>query len=88
MASPHRRSPLRLLAAAVAFYCILRRAQADDEASELPGDWRTGIATNYGGAQDGMVRDLSQPACRPGSGKKLQAGVVPCHCLWSTLRQN
>ena len=54
MASPHRWSPWRLLAASVALYGFLRHAQADEAA--LPGEWRTGIATNYGGAQDGMVR--------------------------------
>jgi len=30
----------------------MRLAQAADN---LPTAWRTGIATNYGGAQDGMV---------------------------------
>lgn len=33
--------------------CSLAQIAADDG---LPGAWRQGIATNYGGAQDGMVR--------------------------------
>ena len=36
--------------------CLLSSApsaHADD--SSLPSDWRTGIATNYGGAQDGKA---------------------------------
>ena len=37
--------------AALGIACIICSAQA-----QIPlSDWRTGIATNYGGAQDGMV---------------------------------
>ena len=36
---------------ALAIACIICSAQAQGPL----GDWRTGIATNYGGAQDGMV---------------------------------
>ena len=42
--------------AMVAVACLLSpapSARADD--SSLPSDWRTGIATNYGGAQDGKA---------------------------------
>ena len=37
--------------------CILVQIAADNN---LPTAWRQGIATNYGGAQDGMVRFLAR----------------------------
>lgn len=40
-------------AAALAACALLSLAAAQDG---LPSAWMTGIATNYGGAQDGMVR--------------------------------
>ena len=37
--------------------CLLARlTRADDT---LPTEWRTGIATNYGGQQDGKVSQVS-----------------------------
>ncbi len=44
-----------LLAAVILFALDLRRAGAVDS---LPTSWRQGIATNYGGAQDGKVSPL------------------------------
>ena len=53
----HSITMFHLLAlAAVAW--LLSSAQADD--SSLPSDWRTGIATNYGGSQDGKARPSNQ----------------------------
>lgn len=43
-----------LAAGTLLLACSLLQIAADDG---LPGAWRQGIATNYGGAQDGMVRD-------------------------------
>ena len=45
-----------LAAGALLLASSLSQVLAD---TALPGDWNTGIATNYGGAQDGMVRDRS-----------------------------
>ena len=47
---------LQLVAAALAACALLSLAAAQDG---LPSAWMTGIATNYGGAQDGMVRNVS-----------------------------
>ena len=43
---------------ALAAACLLAAFTSADD-SGLPTDWRTGIATNYGGAQDGKVNNTS-----------------------------
>ena len=43
------------LLAAVTALCLMAPLALADDNSGLPSAWRTGIATNYGGAQDGMV---------------------------------
>lgn len=43
---------------ALAAACLLAAFTSADD-SGLPSDWRTGIATNYGGAQDGKVNNMS-----------------------------
>lgn len=43
------------LLAAVTALCLMTPLAVADDSSGLPSAWRTGIATNYGGAQDGMV---------------------------------
>lgn len=48
-----------LLAAVLLFALDLRRAGAVDS---LPTVWRQGIATNYGGAQDGKVSPFVLPS--------------------------
>lgn len=55
MGEVHRRAAA-LAAGALLLACSLSQVLAD---AGLPGDWHTGIATNYGGAQDGMVCDRS-----------------------------
>lgn len=64
-----------LAAGTLLLLCSLVQIAADHG---LPTAWRQGIATNYGGAQDGMVRlsfFLSPDFSRP--------SLVPCsaHCL-------
>ena len=58
------RSAANLAAGILMVACSLVQVAADDS---LPTAWRQGIATNYGGAQDGMVRDRyffhSEAAC-------------------------
>ena len=43
------------LLAAVTALCLMAPLALADDNSGLPSAWRTGIATNYGGAQDGKV---------------------------------
>ena len=43
------------LLAAVTAVCLMAPLAVADDNSGLPSAWRTGIATNYGGAQDGKV---------------------------------
>ncbi|KAK9906493.1 hypothetical protein WJX75_002830 [Coccomyxa subellipsoidea] len=50
MGEVHRRAAA-LAAGALLLACSLSQVLAE---AGLPGDWHTGIATNYGGAQDGM----------------------------------
>lgn len=55
------RSALALAAGILLLSCSMSHFAA---AENLPGDWHTGIATNYGGAQDGMVSDrFGTPLC-------------------------
>jgi hypothetical protein len=58
-----------LLAAVLLLASSLRRARAVDS---LPSYWTQGIATNYGGQQDGMVSPCARPFVRP-SGTRLSA---------------
>ena len=78
----HFQNPWRVLAAALACSCLLRHAQADD--AGLPGEWRTGIATNYGGAQDGKARVRSLSCMLQSlAGHTLQARGVICQACSS-----
>ena len=76
-----------LLLLAAALSSLLQPAPAQDG---LPSAWRTGIATNYGGAQDGMVRTPSRSRARaaarqcfpgpnlPASPPGGSSGASPC----------
>ena len=47
---------MQIIAVAGAACLLMPLTSADDS---LPTDWRTGIATNYGGAQDGKVSNTT-----------------------------
>ena len=49
---------MQIIAVAGAACLLARYTSADDS---LPTEWRTGIATNYGGQQDGKVSEV--PLC-------------------------
>ncbi len=47
---------MQIIAVAGAACLLMPLTSAD---GSLPSDWRTGIATNYGGAQDGKVSNTT-----------------------------